>query len=251
MGTQEFIIFITVIIILLLSGTILILFLLFSRRKNQLFQEKKEIEENFEKEITSAKVEIREETLRNISWELHDNIGQLITLAKIQVQQIPDNPSKIKNVSDTISQALLELRSLSKVINPDTISKLSLVNAINLEIERCNRMKFIEAELNVSGEPYRLDTKKEIILFRIMQEFFTNTLKHAQATKLEVHLFFYNDYLTITAKDNGNGFRPNEETQGIGITNMENRAKLIGAEIFLDAKLSEGTTLTLKLPKAS
>jgi signal transduction histidine kinase len=135
------------------------------------------------------------------------------------------------------------------VINPDVISNLNLIEAIKLEVDRFNRLKFIAAELKIVGDIFEIDARKEIILFRMLQEFFINTLKHAQATLITIDIEFVIDCLYIKVKDNGKGFDQSESSDGIGLMNMKNRAHLIDAEFSLHSKLNEGTILTLQLNK--
>ncbi|GAA4273885.1 ATP-binding protein [Aquimarina gracilis] len=209
--------------------------------------QQKEAQKRFETAIAETQIEIREETLRNISWELHDNIGQLLTLAKIQVNIAQDDPAKLQEVTDTITKSLTELRSLSKLINPDAIKSLNLTEAITLEIERFNRMQFINASIISNEEVKPLDDKIEIIIFRILQEFFTNTIKHSKASNLVVNVNYDEEKIVIHACDDGIGF-DNSNTnakRGIGLGNIQNRCKLIGAEVTIDSEEGKGTAMTL------
>ena len=178
---------------------------------------------------------------------MHDNIGQLLTLAKIQLHQLAGSNEDVSEVSDTISKSLTELRALSKLINPDALKNIMLPEALSLEVARFNRLNFIEATLTIHGEEEIIDDKAEIILFRILQEFFSNTIKHAKASKLDVTLTYENKLLKIMAEDNGKGFDKSENSlnKGIGLQNMKSRGKLIGAEIELESALEKGTKLTI------
>ncbi len=245
-GTAELIVFIS---ILLVAGLFLVLlFVIFLRRKNVLIRKSLEEKEAFERELAEAQIEIREETLRNISWELHDNIGQVMTLAKVKAQNAGDNPEKIKQAARLIGDGLDELRALSKMINPATIRKLSLKESVQLEIDRFNRMRFIDAQLAIFGDVEDVNVKDQSILFRILQEFFSNTIKHSQATELKVEMHFVNDSLIIKASDNGVGFTESETFNGIGLKNMESRAKLIKTDFSIHSEENIGTTLTLEYP---
>ncbi len=247
MEQQETVILIASCMLIMLIAIIIFLFLIFQKRKNSLLLQQKEAEKKFETAIAETQIEIREETLRNISWELHDNIGQLLTLAKIQVSIAQDNPDKLQEVTDTITKSLTELRSLSKLINPDAIKNLSLTEAITLEIERFNRLQFIKAKITSNEEVQELDDKVEIIIFRILQEFFTNTIKHSKASILDVNVHYDQDKLVIHAKDDGVGFNMEGSTtqQGIGLCNIQNRGKLIDADVILDSEEGKGTAITL------
>lgn len=248
-GTQDLVLFISTIVLILLVIIVIYFFSIFQKRKNSLLLQQKEAEKKFERAIAETQIEIREETLRNISWELHDNIGQLLTLAKIQVDVAKEDPERLPEVTDTITKSLTELRALSKLINPDAIKSLSLTEAIALEVERFNRLQFIEATLSSNTEVRILDDKAEIIIFRILQEFFSNTIKHSKASKLMVNVRYDQHKLVINAKDDGVGFDMNNlksrQHIGIGLCNMQNRGKLIDAEVSLDSAKGKGTAITL------
>ncbi|WP_369048826.1 sensor histidine kinase [Tenacibaculum sp. UWU-22] len=243
--TKEQIIFIiTSVLVLLMAFTVIVLFVVFQRRKNKLLEAQKEAKKRFENEIAKTQIEIREETLRNISWELHDNIGQLLTLAKIQIQTA--TKENVKEVSETISKGLNEVRLLSKLINPEIIKNIQLKEAIQLEIDRFNRLNFIASNLYVIGEEQPIDEKAAIIIFRILQEFFSNTIKHSKASKLNVILDFKKNELNIKAEDDGIGFNADTiKSKGIGLSNIKSRAALIKAEINLTSKNNKGTTLII------
>lgn len=226
--------------------TMIALFILFLKRKNKLLLEQALAKESYEKELSETQIEIREETLRNISWELHDNIGQLMTLAKIQVQMVAERSDNLEEASETIGKAIRELRVLSKLINPESIKNLSLEEAVQLEIERFNRLQFLEASLTIDGTPRILDPKDEIIIFRILQEFFSNTIKHSKASTLCVGIDYDDEKLTITADDDGVGFEKTLNFAGIGIRNMKNRARLINADLSIESERNRGTMLRLE-----
>ncbi|QOD60157.1 histidine kinase [Polaribacter haliotis] len=241
---SQIILYISTIIIVFIIISIILLFAVFQKRKNKLLLKQKATKKRFEREIIETQIEIREETLRNISWELHDNIGQLLTLAKIQLQNA--TPENIKDVSQTISKGLNEVRALSKLINPEAIKNIELEEAIQLEIDRFNRLNFIDSSLTIKGKEQQIDKKVSIVIFRILQEFFSNTIKHSKASKLDVVLKYTEKEMIVSAQDNGIGFLASEEKgKGIGLDNISNRAKLIGAEAVFTSEKNKGTTLLI------
>lgn len=241
--TEELVVLISTFIIVLITIALLVLFSVFKKNKDFLLKQREEEKKRFEREIAETQIEIREETLRNISWELHDNIGQLLTLAKIQLQN--PSPESIKDVSNTITKGLTEVRALSKLINPEAIKNINLREAIQLEIDRFNRLQFIDSKLEIKGLEFDIEKKSSIIIFRILQEFFSNTIKHSKASKLSVSLNFKLDSLHILAKDNGVGFSKEIVSKGIGLENIKNRAKLIGAEAVFESEIDKGTSLSI------
>ena len=98
--------FLPIIILFSVCVIMVFLFVIFQKKKNVLLIKQVETLQQYEKEIAESQVEIREQTLRNISWELHDNIGQLITLAKIQLQSVADNPENIKAMFSGFAEIL-------------------------------------------------------------------------------------------------------------------------------------------------
>ena len=245
-GVQSFLIVFSI-IAFFLALTVILLFVLFQKRKNKLLQQQQQAESRFKEELIETQIEIREETLRNISWELHDNIGQLLTLAKIQLQSMDEQSANIIEATETIGKSLIELRSLSKLINPDTFNKLTLIEGLQLEIERLNRLGYIDASLTFTEAFLFLDKKTEIIIFRILQEFFTNTIKHSKASQLMVEVTNDSDKLIIMAVDDGIGFNTESlnKDKGIGLSNIKNRASLIGADIVISSQKGVGTQLKL------
>ena len=221
--SREIVLF-TMFLVFLLGLIIIFLFLFFQKKKNFLIQKQFEEKKKFDKEINNLQVEIREETLRNISWELHDNIGQMLTLAKIQLQSVENN-DKISEVKDSIGNILNEVRALSKTINPEFIKQINLLEATKLEVDRFNRLNYIKSKLKVQGHIYQIPNNVEIVIFRILQEFFSNTIKHSQASNLDIEIFFNELELKILAKENGKGFDvENVNNSGIGILNIKKRA---------------------------
>ena len=243
---------VAIIVLFSLCVILIILFTIFQKKKNVLLLKQAEDKKQFEKEINESQVEIREQILRNISWELHDNIGQLLTLAKIQLQNVAENPENISEVRDNLTNILNEVRSLSKVINPDFITNINLGDAIQLEIDRFNRLNYIKSNLIIEGEPFDIDPKAEIVIFRILQEFFSNTVKHSRATELTVLLRYENNTISIQAADNGKGFEIQSISKnGIGLNTMKKRGLLINADINIESQINVGTKLSINYQKTS
>jgi hypothetical protein len=252
----QVLVFVTTIIVLILAITLIVFFFYFQQKKTAYLIKQRETQLLFEEEITKSKLEIQEQALQNISWEIHDNVGQLLSVAKMQLNMmqfaIPlENQAELKEVGDIIGKSLQELRGLAKSLNPETIKNTGLIDSVSLEIERYNRLNFINATLEISDEYFNLSNEKEIIIFRILQEFCNNTLKYAKAKELKITFNFENDILNISAEDNGIGFDINQKSKqtGIGLINMKSRGELIGAKIELISSINSGTKLYISCPK--
>ena len=191
--------------------------------------------------------------MRNISWEIHDNIGQILSTLnlysyKVQEEAPVELKPKVNELQDLIQTAITEVRSLSKALNTEYIKNVGLIKSLELELARFERLKFMDTQLTVDGTPFIIPDDKELVLLRIIQEFFSNSLKHARATKMKIAFIFNGRDLTITVKDNGVGY-DSTAVLGTGIINMRNRAKLIGAFINLDSEINKGTRLEITYRK--
>ena len=211
-----------------------------------LMQKRREI---YQKEINKVRIEMVEQTLKNISWEIHDNIGQILSTMNLYGYKIhTELPEKfqppVEELQGLIQTAITEVRSLSKSLNTDYIKNIGLIKSIELELDRLKRLSFMETEFSVVGKPFNIPNDSEVFLHRIIQEFLSNSVKYAQAKKIEIKLIFEDRKLKIYAKDDGIGF---DDTiiQGTGLLNMKNRARLIGAFLKLESELNKGTNLEI------
>ncbi|RXP64414.1 histidine kinase [Lutibacter sp. HS1-25] len=252
----QLLVFVTTIIVLILAITLIVFFFYFQQKKTAYLLKQRETQLLFEEEITKSKLEIQEQALQNISWEIHDNVGQLLSTAKMQLNMMQftlpeDQQEGIQETSNIIGRSLEDLRGLAKSLNPETIKNKGLITSLKQEVERYNRLNFINAKLEISEDFFDLSNEKEIILFRILQEFCNNTLKYSKAKELIVNLNYENDVLNITASDNGIGFDTNDKTKqnGIGLINIKSRGELIGAKIDLKSAQNKGTMLYISCPK--
>jgi len=242
-------------IFFLLLALLFIFFLIISvKRRQKMKEEKAQLSIKFQQEMLRTQLEIQEQTLKNISQEIHDNIGQTLSLAKLNLNTIDlqkqNADEKIFNSKELIGKAIQDLRSLSKSLNTDSILSAGLVKGIETEVSIIEHTESYNTEFNVYGDAIRIDPKKELILFRIAQEAINNIIKHSNATGILVNLHFTNEHLTIEVCDNGTGFDLNHgENEGLGLRNMKSRAELIGGTFSIQSSYS-GTTIIVTLPIA-
>jgi two-component system, NarL family, sensor kinase len=241
----------------LLGAFALILFFLYRRRDLRWLRERQQLKLSYEQELLKARLEIQEQTFRNISQEIHDNIGQMLSLAKLNLSTMdPAQPAlleqKIMDSQNLVGKAIHDLRNLSRGLSTDYIADLGLPRAIEHELEMIKKSGDYETIFQVEGTPYTLDTQKELIIYRILQEIFNNIIKHSTARKIIIYLLYSPEEFKLIITDNGKGFdlTPlNDNTSsGLGIRNMHNRAQLIGAGFLISSTLEKGTSVTLAVP---
>lgn len=247
-------------ILLLLGCFILAFVLMYQKRSQNFIREKDILQSKFSQTLLQSQLEIQEQTLNKISQEIHDNIGQVLSLAKLNVGtmdigQPGQLAEKIEASKKLLAKAIQDLRDLSRSLNTDYVQQMGLARAIEYELELLRKAGDLKVGFLLKGSPFRTDTQKELILFRIVQEVINNVIKHAAASEVIVELEYQSGQLLLTITDNGQGFdlTPLEQktnpTFGIGIKNMHSRARLIGAEYSISSTPGKGTTVRLLLPE--
>lgn len=242
------------VLLVLIAAGIMLLMVIYQKRRLQYIKERQELQARFQQEILRTQLEIQEQTFKTISQEIHDNIGQMLSLAKLNLATLDLQKSvqageKIGSARDLVSKAIHDLRDLSKTLNTDTIAASGLMNAVEAELLLLQRTGALQTAFDIEGTPARLDAQKELILFRIVQEALHNVIKHARATMIQVGARFEHGHLKLSIADNGLGFENSSgKNQGSGLRNMQSRSQLIGAQWKLESAAGQGTTVQITLP---
>jgi signal transduction histidine kinase len=204
----------------------------------------------FQQTLLTAQIETQEQTFENISQELHDNIGQQITALNFQLQnqklKQPENKEWLDRLSDRVSTIALQLQTLSHSLNPNWLQQQGLVSAIGQELERLQNISSIAFQYQYSdSELITLNAEQQIIVFRIFQEIINNALKHAAANNIVVRIQKQKPFqLSIT--DDGVGFDIElNNGKGMGLHNIQNRARVIGFDCQIVSEKGKGTSFLL------
>jgi two-component system NarL family sensor kinase len=255
-NTIIFIIITTLFILILIFFIVFILFLY--QRRHISYQKGLEIlKSDFEKTLLTTQLEIQEQTFQNISREIHDNIGLSLTLAKLNLNTIDWNNAghpqeKVGGSINFISRAIEDLSYISKALHTGFIEENGLLKALELEINKIQKLGIFNVRYDVTGSPVYMQTQKELVIFRIIQEVLNNCIKHAEATALEVLLNYQNDFVAIELNDNGKGFARkstiDQTGKGTGLMNIVKRAAYIDGTCQINSFPGKGTTVHLKIP---
>jgi signal transduction histidine kinase len=239
---------------LALMVVFVVFFVTFQRRKNKLLLDKLNQQKAFDEELAKTQREIQEETLKRVGQDLHDNIGQILSYTMMQlnavVGHVPDNlRSHAEEASMALKNGLSEVRALSKSLNSDVIHNLGFTEILRNEIERLDKLPELDAQLIIEGDKSDITNKSDaIILFRILQEFYSNTMKYGEASRITTHLKYNSNILNIRVSDNGKGFDIDNAKKGSGLLNMKKRSELVKASFTLDSEINHGTHLSLNYP---
>ncbi|XZF15406.1 sensor histidine kinase [Chitinophagaceae bacterium MMS25-I14] len=238
------VIFTVLIIFLLIVGVMLTIFISNRQRiKQQIAMT--EMQLNFEKEIRTVEQEVQEGVLENLSRELHDNIGQLLTLMRLQLEQEKmDNPgADFVAVDGTLELTINQVRMMTRSLNSDFIEQSGLIQAIETEVSRLRQINSLKMHWNHNGIEPSLDKDRKLMAFRIFQEMLNNTLKHARAKNIYVALQGGEEMFSLSVKDDGKGYDVQQamEKGGSGLKNMVKRASLAGFACEINSAAGQGS----------
>lgn len=197
--------------------------------------------EKLQKTYTSHLIKNIETERKRIASELHDSVGQKLLLLKREQN----------HTSEITQQVIDEIRTISQNLHPFQFEKLGLIKSVTHVIEQFqkNSKTFYSAEIDC--EVLILDKNTELTLFRMLQESLQNVEKHAQAAACLVQIFEKNDTYHFIIKDNGIGFDTKlaHEKESLGMKTLHERATLIKADLKINSKLGNGTTITVTIKK--
>lgn len=255
MATDEEVVF------TLISGTILLLFFVvvvivaairYQNRKQRHISDLQRLAYESQQMVLKTRIEVHEKTLTDVSREIHDNIGQILSVAKLNLHAITNKPEaateQIPAAINLINNAINDLRNLSKVLNADFANKQALSALLQREVEVINRAQVFSITLDVQGEEIPLPGEKHLVLFRIAQECLQNVIKHAQASRVDIRLCYSVETCVLEVADNGIGFDVELAKQGNGYTNLMARSGLIGAKLDVNSILGKGSKISLTVP---
>lgn len=218
-------------------------------------EELKKAKENLERYAST----IEELTLlreRNrISREIHDSVGHSLSTMIIQlsaIEKIADKDGKsasemAKNLSTFAKDALKSVRAAVRALVPTEFEKYQGILAIEEMIKNFKKLTEVEVIFVLSKERWELNSDQSFVLYRIVQEFLTNSVRHGKADKININLNFYKDSLYMRLKDNGTGC--DNIVEGVGIKSIKERAESIGGAVKYLSTKEKGFELNLNLPK--
>lgn len=226
--------------------TMIFIYVVFIKKKANLLIEQKEKDLRFEKELATSQVEIKEQTLNYIGQELHDDLGQKLSVVRLRQNQLI---AKLKNaekeelneLNELLGECIQDIRNLSKTLITEQIIHFGLAESIEREVHRIQKLKLLKIEFITQKQDIDISPKHGLILFRIVQESINNILKHSKAKNVFIRMEDDCRILRINISDNGKGFNTNDIQDGSGLKNMELRAKLIHAELSIQSELNKGT----------
>lgn len=231
----------------IMSTFIISMVFIHRQRQAQNRQKLSQIKSEHEKTLLNIENEIQQETLNHVGRELHDNIGQLLSLAKLNFGSLKEH--KREEGKEILNMAIQEVRALSKRLNLDWVETISISEFVSQQLQRIQSTGFCEAKLEIKTDLDQLPKDHKLILIRVIQECLNNAIKHAFPDEIEIIFFKNGELKQISIRDNGKGFDTSVQTTGSGMHNLKKRMETIGGEFAINSLTGKGTQIILTLPK--
>ena len=233
---------------LLLVGFIITMLIVYRKKQYQ-----------HQQELLHARLEIQENIFKNLSEEIHDNIGQELSVLKLTLsvaplQQDGEAGKYIKESRSMVNHIMSSIADLSKSLHTDRILKIGIIEAVKFELEKIEKTNLFRTSFTYTDLDFHMTDGNEILIFRIIQEILNNTIKHSRAENIQAEIVYRDNSVFFIFTDDGVGFDVKEAMQrpsssrGIGLTSMVNRAKLIGGQLNLWSQPGMGTKTTIEIP---
>ncbi|MFM9282121.1 PAS domain-containing sensor histidine kinase [Paenibacillus jiagnxiensis] len=194
-------------------------------------------------------MQIQEEERKRFSRELHDGIGQSLFSLAIQMDHELSKQSNpvIQELRQQVTAIMADVRGLAWELRPSVLDDLGVVPALRTYIDNYSNHYGIQVDFTCSLRK-RLDIQKEIAIYRIVQEALTNIAKYADVSDATVTVEDRKSEVRVTVEDKGDGFKPGQAGQGVGLFSMEERARGAGGRLRVLSATGNGTRIELNLP---
>lgn len=216
-----------------------LIYLGFRIRINQLKRKQK-----LQEKLTQDILQSQETERKRIAQELHDGVGQELSLLKITAEK-----QQQEQITQRVKKVIEDIRLISRNLHPHYFEKLGLSRAIEVLVEEAHQSGPIYWVHELETIDALFSASQQLMIFRMVQECVNNTLKHSQAKNAKVSIHREGAVVQIMVQDNGRGFQPDQQKlQSLGLSTIRERVKALGGEFILRSKPGQGTQYIITLP---
>lgn len=205
--------------------------------------------ENLLTEITTL-----EKERSRMASDLHDEIGPILSAVKLRINSLDINEEDQEEVDKTNTQLdnlIKRMREISFDLMPVSLTRKGFAAALKEFIDYVGKSSSIKIDFRYSD--VKITRAQSINLYRIIQEIIHNTIKHAQATELDVELKTGNNMIILSTRDNGKGFDydvTSKQASGLGLQNLLRRTEMLNGKMYFESKKGKGTIYSFEIPIA-
>ena len=196
--------------------------------------------------------DINEKEREKIGRELHDHIGNKISIFKLSLQNYIENPDEIKpdELYRKIDFLSKEVRNISHQLSPKMLKEFGLISALTSLVEELTKNSNMNGHVTNINYEKIYDFKLKLVIYRIIQEALNNIIKHSHCSEFEIQIVNEDNYLKVIVSDNGVGCSVEElrmkDKSTLGLFNMKERTESLNGRFEFDSIIGEGTTIFLE-----
>lgn len=236
---------------MIIVGVILIRELFYSLKRSDIDRMK------VEKRVINAIINTEENERKRFAKDLHDGLGPLMSTVKMSLSALgerikdPTDTIILNNTNHLVNEAINTLKDISNNLSPHVLSNFGLSSALSAFIAKINQTKAIEIDFKSNMDNLRLESEKEVVVYRAACELINNSIRHSGASRIEIDLNKHEKFITLQFYDNGRGFDTSslgsEDTKGMGLSNIETRVKSVDGVFILESTPGKGTSALIKI----
>ena len=214
-----------------------------------------------ERKVLNAIIETEEKDKERFAKDLHDGLGTLLSSINIYIDmlksktvELPEKDKILDFIGGLMNEAIHNTKEIAYNLMPDSISRFGLVNATKAHCDRINKTGFVTINFDSKLEMISLTSDLEVTLFRVIKELINNSLKHAEADKINIHLYKEEYLLVLDFHDNGKGFDVESillsgNHKGMGLSNLISRVKAFNGTCKINSQKGHGTRVIIKIKR--
>jgi signal transduction histidine kinase len=209
-----------------------------------------------EKRVINAIINTEENERKRFAKDLHDGLGPLMSTVKMSLSALeerikdPTGTIILNNTNHLVNEAINTLKDISNNLSPHVLSNFGLSSALSAFIAKINQTKAIEIDFKSNMEGKRLESEKEVVIYRAACELINNAIRHSGASRIEIELNKHEKFITLQFSDNGRGFDTSsldsEDSTGMGLSNIETRVRSVDGVFILESTPGKGTSALIK-----
>ena len=237
-----------------LISVIMLFSLIFIKRIFNIQKQIDELRKQNEARVLSAIIKTEENERQHFAKELHDGLGPLLSSVKMAISAInsgtKNNPKVMVNAEKLIDESILSLKEVSNKLSPHILNNFGLLKAVNSFISKLKLLDSPKIHLNTNIEDRRFAYNIEVVLYRVLCELISNSLKHAEANNIYIDLLSKENSILLNYLDDGIGFNLNrniEEQMGLGYSNISSRIKSLNGNFDLFSQPGEGIRISITI----
>jgi PAS domain S-box-containing protein len=205
--------------------------------------------------VAQTIIDTREKEQLRLAQDLHDSVGQTLSATKFFISSTTgegvtsaEQKEGVRQSNKALTEAIAEMRDICFNLMPVAIGELALVQAVKEACGKFRRLQSPEFEIRELSSIPALSKEMELDLYRIIQEFITNTLKHSQASKVRIIFYEKAHVLRIILRDNGKGFDADSVTGGMGLKNIQSRINSHNGTLQVKNTAERGVAYFINVP---